>query len=153
MLFTLSPYTFPNWKMAVKNRDAVETTLMMMTMCPCVCLFYSWSLGRWNSYDSDSFYDVRRSINTFVCACNGDRQTDRQTDGHTHDEIATGSCYASTIIRDVTTRWCHGVDFVRCSRPVMLIAGFAGLLLNCSIQGGSKKVSCCNVMDISKARQ
>jgi len=55
---------------------------------------------------SDSFYDVRRSINTFICvyATATDRQTDRQTHARANDEIASGSCYASANIRDVTTR-------------------------------------------------
>jgi len=55
---------------------------------------------------SDSFYDVRRSINTFICvyATATDRQTDTQTHARANDEIASGSCYASANIRDVTTR-------------------------------------------------
>jgi len=146
--------------MAAKTRAAVvETTLMMMMMMMmrlCVCLLCSWSPRRWNSCASDSFYDVWRSINTFMCvyATATDRQTDRQTDRRTHAWWDRNRF----LLRVSKYPWRHDtMTSWRGFRPLQSYCNAVRRLCRTVTQlqytGWVKKVSCCTVMDISKARQ
>ena len=157
MLSTLSPYVFPNslgkWLLKPERRWSKRRWWWWWWWC--VCVFVCFAAEAWNAgtVTTQTRY-VWRAINTFVCICNGDGQTDRQTDRHTREWWDR----KRFLLRVNKYPWRHDtMTSWRGFRPLQSSCNADRRLCRTVTQlqytGWVKKVSCCTVMDISKARQ